>query len=149
MSNIRVADALACGRKDEKNKAGQDSCSERQIEEQLLGVAAGTHEEATLDAGVAEGHGQEDDGSEECVQEIDELYLESLEVREGAGGLIVGAIVVEYIEAFEGGEAVVELPVPAHKAIGEGEDDAGDEAEIDEKGCQVLVRHGAIAVVSE
>lgn len=109
----------------------------------------GTWEEAIFDAGVTEGHKQEDDGRAEGMHEVDKPDPKPLEVTKGASSLIIGASVVEDVEIFEGDEAVVELPVLAHKAVGECEDDAGDKAKVDEKGRQVLVRHGANAVVSE
>lgn len=120
-----------------------------QVQEQLLRVVVGVREETALDTGATEGHRQEDDGGEEGVHKVNGPDHKLVEVAEGVGGLIVRAGEVDDVEALEGGKAVVELAVLAHEAVGEGEDDAREDTEVDKQGCQVLVGHTATAVVGE
>lgn len=59
------------------------------------------------------------------------------------------AVVVEDIDAFIGGDAVVDLAVAAGDAVGEGEEAAGDGADNDEERGEVLVGGVAEAAVGE
>ena len=65
------------------------------------------------------------------------------------GVLLVVAGVVEHEEPLGRGEAVVELAVAADEAVGEGEEDAGEDAEVEQRGGEVPVGGEARAAVGE
>lgn len=147
---IGVADALPGGGEDHEDDAGEESGAERQVHEQLPRVGPGLREEAVLHVGVAERHREEHDRGEEGVDVVDGPDAQPPQILEDELAVVaVAAGVVEHVEAAEGGHAVVELAVAAAEAVGEGEEDAGGGAEVEEEGGEELVRGVAGAVVGE
>lgn len=62
---------------------------------------------------------------------------------------IATAVIVEDIDTFDGGNAIVDFAVAAGDGVSEGEEAAGDGAQHDEQRGEVLVRGVAEAAVRE
>ncbi|TVU02580.1 hypothetical protein EJB05_51915, partial [Eragrostis curvula] len=132
---------LPSRREDEEHHGGEEPGAERQVGEHLLDVVAGDGEVAGLHGGVAERHGEEHDGREDGVHVVHPPYPEPAEVPEhlppalGVGLLVVDFVpgVVEHQEPLGRGHAVVELAVAAEEAVGEGEEEAGEDAEVEQR----------------
>ena len=59
------------------------------------------------------------------------------------------SVVVEHEETLGRRHAVVELPVSTDEAVGEGEEDAGEDAQVEERRGEVPVGREARAAVGE
>ena len=147
--HVRVPDALPGGGEDHEHHARQEACPQWQVHQQLPHIRAGVREQAPLDAGVRERHGEEHERREEGVHEVPRRDPEPGEVLERRLPLLAGPRVVERVEAPEGGGAVLEPAVAADEAVGEGEEHARGGASAEERQHQVPVRLVAHAVVAE
>ena len=147
--HVRVPDALPGGGEDDEHHARQEPRPEWQVHQQLPHIRPGVREEAPLDAGVGERHGEEHERREEGVHQVQRRDPEPGEILERRLPLLACPRVVERVEAPEGGGAVVELAVAADEAVGEGEEHARGGAGADERQHQVPVRLVAHAVVAE
>ena len=149
-----VIDSLPCRRENKEHHGGEEAGAERQIGEHLVHVLARVGEEAALHGDGAERHRQEHHGREHGVHVVHPPYPQPAEVLEHLPpslgvALVVVAGVVEHEEALDRGDAVVELAVTADEAVGEGEEDAGEEAEVEQRGGEVPVGGEARAPVGE
>lgn len=108
---VVVPDALPFGREDHVHKARQECHPQRQVLENLVGVAASTCEEAPLETCVAERHGEEHHGTEEGVHVVKwpEAHLPELAVVDLA--VAADDAVGEVEEEGEGGEATTSVAV--------------------------------------
>lgn len=150
-----VIDSLPCRRENKEHHGGEEPGAERQIDEHLVHVLPGVGEEAALHGGGAERHRQEHHGRESRVHVVHPPYPQPAEVLEdlppslGIALVVIVAGVVEHEEALDRGKAVVELAVGADEAVGEGEEDARDEAEVEQCGREVPVGGETRAPVGE
>lgn len=145
-SQVGIPDPSPRSWEENEQKARQNASPQRQIHHQHILINSSSRKKAPLHFGIAQSEDQEHEQRHKGVDEVDATDFIPRQILRS---LPLLAVTVENVQAFEGGDTVVQLSVAVGEAVCEGGEEAKTGTKHDKRCGEVLVCDLAIAGVGE